>query len=135
MFGSATARQREIWDLEKAAQQAVFDAAQIGAPCSSLDDAARAIIEAGGLGPDYSTPGLPHRAGHGIGLDVHEHPYIVRGNDTRLAAGMCFSNEPMICSYGEFGVRLEDHIHMTAEGAAWFTEPAHSVDDPLGVTV
>ncbi|MGR3723980.1 M24 family metallopeptidase [Abyssibius alkaniclasticus] len=135
VFGNATARQREIWDLEKAAQQAVFDAAQIGAPCSSLDDAARAIIEAGGLGPDYSTPGLPHRAGHGIGLDVHEHPYIVRGNDTRLAAGMCFSNEPMICSYGEFGVRLEDHIHMTAEGAAWFTEPAHSVDDPFGVTV
>ena len=135
VFGEATPRQREIWSLELAAQAAVFNAAQIGAPCSALDDAARRVIEAAGLGPDYAVPGLPHRAGHGIGLDVHEPPYIVRGNATKLATGMCFSNEPMICSYGEFGVRLEDHIYMTATGPRWFTQPAHKIDDPFGVTL
>ena len=131
VFGEPSARQREIWDLEHAAQQAAFNAAQIGAPCSAPDDAARKVIEAAGLGPDYKTPGLPHRTGHGVGMDVHEHPYIVRGNDLPLAAGMCFSIEPMICSYGEFGVRLEDHVFMTENGPAWFTEPSVSIDQPL----
>lgn len=131
VFGEPSARQREIWELEKAAQQAAFGAAQIGAPCSAPDSAARAVIEAAGLGPDYQVPGLPHRTGHGVGLDVHEHPYIVRGNDLPLAPGMCFSIEPMICSYGEFGVRLEDHAYIGADGPCWFTEPSRSVDDPL----
>jgi len=132
VFGEPTSRQRQIWDLEKAAQAAVFDAAQLGARCEDLDAAARRVIEAGGFGPGYATPGLPHRTGHGIGLDVHEWPYIVKGDRTVLAPGMTFSNEPTICVYGEFGVRLEDHIHMTEAGPRWFTEPAHTVDDPFG---
>ncbi len=131
VFGEADARQREIWELEQAAQQAAFGAAQVGAPCSAPDSAARAVIEAAGFGPGYQVPGLPHRTGHGVGLDVHEHPYIVRGNDLPLAPGMCFSIEPMICSYGEFGVRLEDHAYITDDGPRWFTEPSRSLDDPL----
>ncbi len=132
VFGEPNARQREIWDLEKRAQAAAFGAAQIGAPCESVDEAARRVIEAAGFGPGYAVPGLPHRTGHGIGLDVHEWSYLVKGNRTPLAAGMCFSNEPMICIYGEFGVRLEDHFYMTEAGPRWFTQPSPSIDDPFG---
>jgi Xaa-Pro dipeptidase len=133
VFGEPSARQREIWELEQAAQAAAFAAAQIGAPCSAPDLAARQVIEAAGFGPGYQVPGLPHRTGHGVGLDVHEHPYIVKGNDLPLAPGMCFSIEPMICSYGEFGVRLEDHAYIGAQGPCWFTEPGPSMDNPFGV--
>ena len=133
VFGDPSARQKEIWDLEHAAQQAAFEAAQIGAPCSAPDTAARAVIAAAGFGPDYKVPGLPHRTGHGVGLDVHEHPYIVKGNDLPLEAGMCFSIEPMICSYGEFGVRLEDHAYISDNGPRWFTEPSESIDNPLNL--
>ncbi len=132
VFGEASARQRQIWNLEKQAQAAAFEAAQPGAACESVDAAARAVIEAAGFGPGYRVPGLPHRTGHGIGLDVHEWTYLVKDNRTRLEAGMCFSNEPMICLYGEFGVRLEDHFHVTDDGPRWFTQPCHSVDDPFG---
>ncbi|MFT5174736.1 MAG: Xaa-Pro dipeptidase [Gammaproteobacteria bacterium] len=135
VFGQPSARYREVWDLEKAAQAAAFAAAQIGAPCEAVDAAARRVIEAGGFGPGYAVPGLPHRTGHGIGLDVHEWEYLVAGNQTLLAPGMCFSNEPMICIYGEFGIRLEDHFFMTPNGARWFTPPSFSVDDPFGVEV
>lgn len=131
VFGEPSVRQREIWDLEHAAQQAAFEAAQIGAPCSAPDLAARKVIEAAGFGPDYQTPGLPHRTGHGVGLDVHEHPYIVKGNELPLEPGMCFSIEPMICSYGEFGVRLEDHAYIGADRPQWFTQPSQSLDQPL----
>jgi Xaa-Pro dipeptidase len=134
VFGDATERQRDIWNLEKKAQAAAFEAAVPGAPCGSVDDAARDVLKAAGLGPDYALPGLPHRTGHGIGLDIHEWPYLVRGNDTPLAAGMCFSNEPMICIPGEFGIRHEDHFYMTDDGPRWFTEPAHSVDDPFALS-
>ncbi len=120
------------WSIEREAQQAVFDAARPGAPCESLDDAARAVMARHGLGPDYCLPGLPHRAGHGLGLEIHEEPYLVRGNGTKLAAGMCFSNEPMIVFPGRFGIRLEDHIHMTASGPAWFTTPAKGPAEPFG---
>ena len=119
------------WWIEREAQQAVFDAARIGAACSSLDDAARKVLARHSLGPDYRLPGLPHRAGHGLGLEIHEDPYIVRGNETPLAAGMCFSNEPMIVFPEAFGIRLEDHIHMTAEGARWFTHPAAGPSEPF----
>ncbi|MEP6391500.1 MAG: Xaa-Pro peptidase family protein [Halioglobus sp.] len=132
VFGEPTARQREIWDIEKAAQIAAFDAAQLGSPCGDVDEAARHVLAAHGLGPDYTLPGLPHRTGHGIGLDIHEWPYLVRSNQTPLAAGMCFSNEPMICVPGEFGIRHEDHFYMTETGPRWFTQPSHSVDDPFG---
>ena len=132
VFGEPTQRQRHIWNIEKEAQLAAFDAAQPGAPCGSVDEAARRILESYGLGPDYTLPGLPHRTGHGIGLDIHEWPYLVKSNQTPLATGMCFSNEPMICVPGEFGVRHEDHFYMTDSGPRWFTQPAHSVDDPFG---
>ncbi|MDB5588870.1 MAG: aminopeptidase family protein [Devosia sp.] len=120
------------WAIEREAQQAVFDAASIGATCGSLDDAARNVLARHELGPDYRLPGLPHRAGHGLGLDIHEEPFIVRGNQTRLRQGMCFSNEPMIVFPGQYGIRLEDHIYMTAEGPQWFTRPSHSPTDPFG---
>ena len=132
VFGKPTQKQRRIWDLERGAQNALFEAAQIGTPCENLDTAARNYLEKFGLGPGYKTPGLPHRAGHGLGLDIHEHPYIVKGNTENIAEGMCFSNEPMICIYEEFGVRLEDHIYITSNGPKWFTEPAFSIDNPFG---
>ena len=133
VFGEPTARQREIWTLEQHAQRAGFEAARVGAPCEAVDAAARGVIAAGGFGPDYATPGLPHRTGHGIGMDVHEEAFMVRGNRLPIQPGMCFSIEPTICIYGEFGVRLEDIVYMTADGPAWFTEPCRSVDDPFGL--
>ena len=120
-----------LWDLEKEAQAAAFDTAQIGSPCGDVDAAARAVLEAHGLGPDYRLPGLPHRTGHGIGLEIHEGPYLVRGDDTPLAEGMCFSNEPMIVIPGQYGIRLEDHFYMTDTGAQWFTKPQTSLYQPL----
>ncbi|MCH1761022.1 Xaa-Pro peptidase family protein [Brucella abortus] len=84
-----------------------------------------------GLGPDYKLPGLPHRAGHGLGLEIHEAPYIVRANPLPLTEGMCFSNEPMIVVPEQFGVRLEDHIYMTANGPKWFTLPSKSPVEPF----
>ena len=131
VFGKPTPRQRTMWDLEKAAQAAAFETAQLGVPCEQVDAAARRVIEAAGLGPGYKTPGLPHRTGHGIGLDIHEWTYLVKGNRTPLATGMCFSNEPMICIDGEFGIRLEDHFYMTEHGPKWFTGPSFAVDAPF----
>ncbi len=132
VFGDTNQFQKEIWELEKKAQKAIYNASKIGVECEKLDKAAREVITAGGLGPKYNTPGLPHRAGHGIGLDIHEHPYIVEGNSIKLSKGMCFSNEPSICIYGKFGVRLEDHIYMTDKGPKWFTKPSFSFEDPFG---
>ena len=120
-----------LWDLEREAQAAALDAAQLGIPCGAVDTAARAVLERQGLGPDYQLPGLPHRTGHGIGLDIHEGPYLVRGDDTPLAEGMCFSNEPMIVIPGQFGIRLEDHFYMTGQGPKWFTEPQQSLYSPF----
>ncbi|MEQ6290080.1 Xaa-Pro peptidase family protein [Vogesella sp. GCM10023246] len=133
VFGTPSARQRQVWNAEKAAQAAAFAAAQIGTACGAVDRAARRQLEADGFGPGYALPGLPHRTGHGIGLDIHEWPYLVSSDQTPLAAGMCFSNEPMICVPGEFGVRLEDHFYMTDAGPCWFTQPSHSIDDPFGL--
>jgi len=132
VFGKPSAKQRQVWDAEKAAQAKAFDAAQINVRCGDVDLAARAELETRGFGPGYDTPGLPHRTGHGIGLDIHEWPYLNWGDDTKLQIGMCFSNEPMICLYGEFGVRLEDHFYMSADGPVWFTQPSKSIDDPFG---
>ncbi|QSX40168.1 M24 family metallopeptidase [Shewanella cyperi] len=133
VFGEPSPRQRQLWELEKQAQAAAFEAAQLGRPCGSVDKAARSVLEAAGFGPGYAVPGLPHRTGHGIGLDIHEWPYLVANDQTPLAEGMCFSNEPMLCVPGEFGVRLEDHFYMTQEGPRWFTQPSHSIDDPFGL--
>ena len=131
VFGEASREFRAIWELERAAQAAAFAAARIGASCESVDAAARAVVERDGYGPDYRLPGVPHRTGHGIGLDIHEGPYLVRGDTTPLDVGMCFSNEPMMVVPGQFGVRLEDHFHMTADGPVWFTRPQASLDDPF----
>lgn len=131
VFGQPTQRVRDVWNLEKEAQAAAFAAAQIGAPCEAVDAAARKVITDAGFGPDYKVPGLPHRTGHGIGLDIHEWHHLVRGNKTPLAAGMCFTDEPMICIYGEFGVRLEDCFTMTEAGARFFTQPSPSIEQPF----
>ncbi|SEH15390.1 Xaa-Pro dipeptidase [Sphingopyxis sp. YR583] len=132
VFGDANDEQRHIWALEKEAQAAAFDAARPGRPCEEVDAAARAVLEKAGLGPDYRLPGLPHRTGHGIGLSIHEPAYLVRGDTTPLAPGMCFSNEPMIVIPDRFGVRLEDHFYMTESGPRWFTEPSPAIDRPFG---
>src|SRR3546814_514557 len=131
-FGKVDAEIRAMWDLEKEAQAAAFNAVEPGAPCESVDAAARAVLERAGLGPDYRLPGLPHRTGHGIGLAIHEPAYLVRGDRTPLAPGMCFSNEPMIVVPDRYGIRLEDHFHVTEAGGAWFTEPQYSIDRPFG---
>ncbi|SET80698.1 M24 family metallopeptidase [Thalassotalea agarivorans] len=132
VFGEPNQRQRDMWQVEKDAQAAAFSAAQIGVPCGDVDVAARNLLAERGMGPDYQTPGCPHRTGHGIGLDIHEWPYLVRSDRTPLAKGMSFSNEPMLVLPGEFGIRLEDHFYMTDNGPKWFTEPSHSIDDPFG---
>jgi Xaa-Pro dipeptidase len=132
VFGQPTERDRQVWNWEKASQAAGFESAKLGLPCGTVDDAARGYLVSNGFGPGYETPGLPHRTGHGIGLDIHEWPYLVSSDKTPLDVGMCFSNEPMICIPGEFGIRLEDHFYMTENGPKWFTEPSHSVDDPFG---
>jgi Xaa-Pro dipeptidase len=131
VFGTPTARQTEIWNLEKKAQAAAFAAARVGATCESVDAAARKVITDAGFGPGYKVPGLPHRTGHGIGMDGHEWTNFVKGNTTRLAPGMCFSDEPMIAIYGEFGVRLEDCLYITPEGPKFFTQPSPAIDRPF----
>lgn len=133
VFGTPSDRQRAVWNSEQAAQAAAFEAARLGATCASVDAAARRSLEAHGFGPEYALPGLPHRTGHGIGLDIHEWPYLVAGDQTALDIGMCFSNEPMICVPGEFGIRHEDHFHLTERGPMWFTQPARSIDDPFAL--
>ena len=131
VFGEPSAEQRRVWTIEKEAQAAAFAAVKPGVPCEEIDAIARRVLEAAGFGPDYHLPGLPHRTGHGIGLSIHEAPYLVRGDKTPLAPGMCFSNEPMIVIEGEFGIRLEDHFHVTEDGAQWFTEPQLAIDEPF----
>ena len=131
VFGKASARQIEIWELEKKAQAAAFAVVKPGTPCEAVDAAARKVITDAGFGPDYKVPGLPHRTGHGIGLDGHEWTNFVRGNKTPLAPGMCFSNEPMIAIYGEFGIRLEDCLYVTETGAQYFSQPSPSIDKPF----
>src|SRR5260370_36570966 len=118
VFGKPTKRQREVWDLERRAQDAALAAARPGATCESVDAAARKVITDAGFGPGYKTPGLPHRTGHGIGLDGHEWTNFVKGNKTKIEPGMCFSDEPTIAIYGEVGVRLEDCLYITESGAA-----------------
>jgi Xaa-Pro dipeptidase len=132
IFGKSNARQREIWALERKAQDAALAAAKPGATCESVDAAARKVINDAGFGPGYKIPGLPHRTGHGIGLDGHEWTYLVRGNQTRLKPGMCFSDEPTVSIYGEFGVRLEDCMYITEDGARTFTKQSPAIDQPFG---
>jgi Xaa-Pro dipeptidase len=131
VFGKPTDRQRKIWDLEKKAQDAGFAAAKVGAPCEVVDAAARKVITDAGFGPDYKVPGLPHRTGHGIGMDGHEWTNFVRGNKTPIQPGMCFSDEPTVVIYGEFGIRLEDCLYITENGPKFFTKQSESIDEPF----
>jgi Xaa-Pro dipeptidase len=133
VFGAdATAEQRKVWDQVHRGQQIAMAAAKVGAPAGSVDDAVRHAYESWGYGPGYKLPGLSHRTGHGIGMEVHEPVYLVHGETTPLAPGMCFSNEPGIYIPGKFGVRIEDCWHVTATGPKFFTEPPPSIDRPFG---
>ena len=132
VYGEPSKRQREVWNAVRRGQQIAFETATIGTPAGEVDDAVRSYYEKLGYGPGYSTPGLSHRTGHGIGMDGHESVNFVHGETTPLAAGMCFSNEPGIYIFDEFGVRLEDCIYMTEDGPAWFTVPPDSLDKPIG---
>lgn len=131
VFGTPTQRQRDVWEVEKRAQSAALAAAQVGATCESVDAAARKVITEAGFGPGYKLPGLPHRTGHGIGLDGHEWTNFVRGNTSRIEPGMCFSDEPTIAIYGEFGIRLEDCLHITDQGPVMFTPQSPSIETPV----
>ena len=124
--------QRKLWDQVHRGQQIAIAAAKVGVPAGSVDDAVRRAYESWGYGPGYKLPGLPHRTGHGIGMEVHEPVYLVHGETTPLAPGMCFSDEPGIYIPGKFGVRLEDCWHMTAGGPRFFTQPPPSIDRPFG---
>ena len=132
VHGTATARERQVWEQMRKGQLVAFEAAKLGTPAGAVDDAVRRYYESLGYGPGYKLPGTSHRTGHGIGLDGHEPVNLVRGETTRLAPGMCFSNEPGIYIPGEFGIRLEDCFHMTESGPQWFSKPPVSFDDPIG---
>ena len=130
-FGEPSKRQRELWNTVRRGQQIALETAKPGVPAGAVDKAVRAHYESLGWGRDYHLPGLSHRTGHGIGMDVHEAPYLVRSDTTLLAPGMCFSDEPGLYVPGEFGVRLEDCWYMTGQGPRTFTPLAKSVDEPV----
>ena len=132
VYGAASKEQRAVWEQVRTGQAKAFAAAQLGTPAGAVDDAVRAYYTALGYGPRYALPGLSHRTGHGIGLDGHEPVNLVHGETTKLAEGMCFSDEPGLYLPGKFGVRLEDCFHMTPSGPKWFSVPPTSLDAPLG---
>jgi Xaa-Pro dipeptidase len=132
VVGKPSARQTEVWNIEKQAQDAAFAAIKIGAACESVDAAARGVIEKAGFGKNYGLPGLPHRTGHGIGLEGHEWTNFVRGNKTKIAPGMCFSDEPTIAIPGEFGIRLEDCLYIGEDGPHFFSKLSKSIEEPFG---
>lgn len=130
-FGRPTDKQRKAWDVVRKAQIAALKAVRPGASCESVDRAARRVVEDAGFGPDYRY--FAHRLGHGIGMEGHEYPYLVRGNTLRLQPGMTFSNEPGIYIYGEFGVRLEDCMVVTGDGGRTLGGlEATAFDKPFG---
>ena len=133
VFGAdPTPDQRKLWDQVHRGQQIAIETAKVGLPAGAVDDAVRQTYESWGFGPGYRLPGLSHRTGHGIGMEVHEPIYLVHGETTPLAPGMCFSDEPGLYIPGKFGVRLEDCWHMTAGGPKFFTQPPPSIDRPFG---
>ena len=132
VFGEPTAEQRRVFGHMRQGMNVAMDAAKVGAPAGSVDDAVRRYYEKLGYGPRYALPGLSHRTGHGIGLDVHEPVNLVHGETTPLAPGMCFSNEPGLYLPGKFGIRIEDCFYMTGHGPRFFTQPPSSLDKPFG---
>ncbi len=132
VFGAdPTAEQRRVWEQVASGQKIAMQAAVLGATAGSVDDAVRAAYTRWGYGPGYTLPGLSHRTGHGIGMEGHEPVNLVHGEATRLAPGMCFSNEPGLYLPGKFGIRLEDCFHMTNAGPRFFTTPPTSIDQPV----
>lgn len=132
VFGEPSVKQRKVWNTVKRGQELAMETATIGTPAGKVDDTVRAYYEKEGYGPGYKTPGLSHRLGHGIGIDGHEPVNFVHGETTPLAEGMCFSNEPGIYLFGEFGVRLEDCLYMTDAGPRLFSAFSPSIDRPFG---
>src|SRR5713101_927131 len=130
VLGKPSDKMKKIFDIVHRAQTAALKTARPGVECQAIDAAARKVITDAGYGPDYKF--FTHRVGHGIGMDGHEWPYLVRGNTTLLAHGMTFSDEPGIYIPGEFGVRLEDDMHITENGAELFTPQSPSLEDPFG---
>jgi Xaa-Pro dipeptidase len=131
IFGDPTARQREVWNTVKRGQEIALETAKIGVPVGAIDKAVRAYYEGRGWSKNYGLPGTSHRTGHGIGMDGHEPPYLVRSDTTLLESGMCFSDEPGIYIPGEFGVRMEDCWYMTEAGPKLFTPFAKSIEQPI----
>jgi Xaa-Pro dipeptidase len=131
VLGGATAEQRKVFGHVQEGQRIAFAAAKLGAPAGSVDDAVRGAYERMGYGPRYKLPGLSHRTGHGIGMDGHEPVNLVHGETTRLAPGMCFSNEPGLYLPGKFGIRIEDCFHMTDSGPVWFSKPQSTLESIL----
>jgi Xaa-Pro aminopeptidase len=130
VLGRPTEKMEIVFDIVHRAQSAALAAAKPGAECGSVDDAARKVVTEGGYGPDYKY--FTHRLGHGMGMDGHEWPYLVRGNTKKLEADMTTSNEPGIYIRGEFGIRLEDDMHVTENGAELFTPQSPSLEEPFG---
>ena len=129
VIGKATDKMKRAFDLVKRAQTAALAAARPGVECQAVDAAARKVIVEAGYGPDYKF--FSHRVGHGIGLEGHEWPYLVRGNVLPLAPGMTFSDEPGVYLKGEFGMRLEDDMYITEHGAELFTPQSPSIEQPF----
>ena len=122
-------KMKKVFDIVHRAQAAALAAARPGLECGAVDAAARKVITDAGYGPDYKY--FTHRLGHSMGMDGHEWPYLVRGNTTKLAPNMTFSDEPGIYLRGEFGIRLEDDMHITENGAELFTPQSPSLEDPF----
>jgi Xaa-Pro dipeptidase len=129
VLGKPTDKMKRVFDIERKAQDAALAAARPGVPCEAVDAAARKVIEDAGFGPGYAH--FTHRVGHGMGMDGHEWPYLVKGNALPLAPGMIFSDEPGIYIRGEFGVRLEDDMLITESGAELFTAQSKSLEEPF----
>ena len=130
VLGKPTDKMRKVFDIVHQAQSAALKQARPGVEAQSVDAAARKVIESAGYGPDYKY--FTHRVGHGIGMDGHEWPYLVRGDTIALRSNMTFSDEPGIYIPGEFGVRLEDDMHIAEDGAVMFTPQSPSLEDPFG---
>jgi Xaa-Pro dipeptidase len=130
VFGKPTDKMKNVFDVVHRAQSAALAAARPGVECESVDAAARKVITDAGFGPDYKY--FTHRVGHGMGMDIHEWPYLVRSNSTPIQANMLFSDEPGIYIPGEFGIRLEDDMHITEGGAELLTLQSPSLVDPFG---
>jgi Xaa-Pro dipeptidase len=130
VLGKASDKMEKVFDIVHRAQAAALAAARPGVDCGAVDAAARKVITDAGYGPDYKF--FTHRLGHGMGMDGHEWPYLVRGNTAKLQPNMTFSDEPGIYIPGEFGIRLEDDMHITENGAELFTPQSPSLEDPFG---